>query len=119
MEHVCPTCDTPHDGTNRYCPPCFAAYMRSWRASEPSRQVRERFTSRVRYLVRCGRLQRGPCRDCGVAHEDSPVTPWGPDPDRPVWLCAGCLTEPPSIAHVDASPGGETTELGAGPAGGL
>lgn len=129
MIRTCPTCEAQHRRSQAYCEDCHAAYMRRWRqgrTQDPDQRMKANARAYANVYLSRGKLQRQPCEDCGVEHADQPVRMHHEDYSKPLevtWLCDWCHADrhrtDPSIAHVDASPGGETTELRAGPAGGL
>ena len=70
--------------------------MRKWRKDHPlteDQKVRDRARSYANVYLSRGKLQRGPCEDCGVTHEDQPVRMHHEDYSKPLevtWLCDWC-----------------------------
>jgi hypothetical protein len=90
MKH-CSICGRVRDRKGRYCRLCHNAYMREWRKTHapPAEEAAKSSTrSKTRYLVKKGRLKKGPCEVCTAPA--SRCEAHHPDYDRPelvVWLC--------------------------------
>lgn len=70
--------------------------MREWRVTHPlgeDQKARGNARSYANVYLRRGKLQRGPCEDCGITHDDQPVRMHHEDYSRPLdvtWLCDWC-----------------------------
>lgn len=88
----CSKCRIEHNGSHRYCAPCFAAYQREWRKTHPlSEESRKRDNCRSYASVykRRGILRQNPCEHCGdpksqMHHIDHEL------PLDVTWLCRPC-----------------------------
>ena len=92
MIRTCPKCNASHRRSHAYCAECHAENMRTWRKTHPLTEERKRKDSARSYAnvyLKRGKLQRGPCVDCGddeaqMHHEDYSK------PLEVIWLCRDC-----------------------------
>lgn len=70
--------------------------MREWRQDHPlndEQRRKDNCRSYANVYLKRGKIERGPCEDCGVAPEDDTVEMHHADYSKPLeitWLCRDC-----------------------------